>query len=163
MAGEPWYPGGYNIQPSYATAPTIHFWDLERFTRRRRRYWDAAWGRALKRWELSGLELTYHPGPLGCVEHGVTVEVIDVPPGIGAWAQYSAAPVCSFVQIDVTTWRNALRSRNIRYLTEVMTHEIGHVLGFGHGGDGIMSYLPDKPIWPNDEEIAAAREYWGTG
>jgi hypothetical protein len=157
-----WYPASYYIQPHYASAPRINYWDQESFTGRKRRYWDAAWRRALQRWEPVGLELVYHPGPIGCPSPGVTCAVVDVPPGIGAWAQFNEPPDCGFIEVDVTTWRNAVWGRNIRYLTEVMTHEIGHTLGFGHGGTGIMSYLPDKTTWPNAEEIEAARAYWGT-
>ncbi len=163
MTDTSWYPGSYYINPHYDSAPTINYWDLEAFTRRRRKYWNAAWTRALQRWAPVGLDLVFHPGPLGCPEPGVTCEVLDVPPGVGAWAQFNEPPECSFVQVDITTWRNAYKGRNIAYLTEVITHEVGHTLGFGHGGTGIMSYLPDKTTWPNAEEIAAAQAYWGTG
>lgn len=161
MTDTSWYPGSYYIQPHYASYPTINYWDKEGFTGRRRTYWNHAWRRALQRWEPVGLDLFFHPGPLGCVAHGIMAEVYDVPPGIGAWAQYNPPPECGFIQVDITTWRNAVRGRNIAYLTEVITHEVGHTLGFGHGGTGIMSYLPDKTPYPNAEEIAAARAYWG--
>jgi len=103
----------------------------------------------------------FHAGPIGCPEPGVTCAVVDVPPGIGAWAQFNEPPACGFIQVDITTWQNAVRSRNIGHLTEVLIHEVGHTLGFGHGGYGVMSTLLDKPTWPNDEEVAAARAYWG--
>lgn len=157
-----WYPEEYYIQPEFDSWPTINFWDLESFARRRRKYWNAAWSRALQRWEPVGLDLVFHPGPLDCEEHGITVEVYDVPPGIGAWAQYNAPPDCGFIQVDVTTWRNALLGRNIGPLTKTITHEVGHTLGFGHGGTGIMAVdvMSGPVIAPNAEEIAAARAYW---
>ena len=157
-----WYPENYYIQPHYASVPTINYWDQEAFTKRKRRYWDAAWTRALQRWSPVGLDLVWRPGPLGCPEPGITCEVIDVPEGIGGWTQFNEPPECGFVQIDITTWRNALTSRVIADLTEKLTHEIGHSLGFGHGGMGIMAFPSVGAIWPNAEEIAAARAYWGT-
>ena len=45
-----------------------------------------------------------------CELPGVTVEVLDVPPGIGAWAQFNEPPACGFIQVDVTTWQNAVKS-----------------------------------------------------
>jgi hypothetical protein len=162
MVDKSWYPGVYYINPHYDSAPTINYWDQESFTRRRRKYWNAAWTRALQRWAAVGLDLKFHPGPLGCPEPGVICEIFGSPPGIGAWAQFNEPPECGFVQVDQTLWRQAVWGRNIAYLTEVITHEVGHTLGFGHGGTGIMSNLADKTIWPNAEEIAAAKAYWGT-
>ena len=159
---ESWYPSEYYIQPHFESYPIIHFWDKESFTGRQRKYWNSAWKRALQRWEPVGLDLVFHPGPGPCWEPGVTAEVIDVPPGIGAWAQYNPPPDCGFIQVDITTWQNAVRARHIGYLTEVINHEVGHTLGFGHGGMGIMSYDPNKTPYPNAEEIAAAKAYWGT-
>ena len=156
---ESWYPDSYYIQPHYATAPTINYWDLESFIGRKRRYWDSAWTRALQRWAPVGLDLQYHPGPMPCPWPGVDVSVVDVPPGIGAWAQFNEPPECGFVQVDITTWRQAVLGRNIGYLTQAITHEVGHTLGFGHGGTGIMA-APLTAIAPNAEEIAAARAYW---
>jgi len=155
-----WYPSAYYIQPHYASAPTINFWDQEAFTARKRKYWNAAWTRALQRWAPVGLELVFHPGPIGCPEPGVTCEVFDVPPGIGAWTQFNEPPECGFIQVDITTWRNAVLGRNLGPLTGVITHEVGHALGFGHGGTGVMAVPLTGAVWPNAEEIAAAKDYW---
>lgn len=155
-----WYPANYYIQPHYDSFPTINYWDKHDFNGRKRKYWNHAWTRALQRWAPVGLNLVFHPGPLPCQIHGITAEIFDSPPGIGAWAQYNPPPECGFVQVDRNVWRNALIARDISYLTEVLTHEVGHTLGFGHGGTGIMSNDPNKDIWPNAEEIAAAKAYW---
>ena len=163
---QPWYPQSYYIQPGVI----YPFRSLEAFTRRRKTYWDAAWTRALQRWSPVGLELSYAPGPGPRESLATSVEVIDVPPGIGAWAAYypeppNVEPDSAFVQVDITTWRNALLGRNIGPLTKVITHEVGHILGFGHGGDGVMGFDALGQIaapMPNAEEIAAAQAYWGT-
>lgn len=162
---EPWYPENYYIQPE----TIMPFWSLESFTRRRKRYWDAAWTRALQRWDPVRLPLEYveYGGPRGRKPYQVSVEVVDIPPGIGAWAAYypeppNVPPESAFVQVDITTWKQALAARWIGHLTQAITHEVGHILGFGHGGTGIMAVPLGKAIAPNDEEIAAARAYWGT-
>ncbi len=162
---EPWWPENYYIQPQ----ELMPFYSLEAFTRRRRKYWDAAWTRALQRWAPVGLPLVYHGGLHERTPGHVSVEVIDVPPGIGGWAAYypeppNVAPYSAFIQIDITTWQNAVKSRSIADLTKKATHEVGHILGFGHGGTGVMGIGPfgPKASSPNEEEIAAARAYWGT-
>jgi hypothetical protein len=162
MVDTSWYPGVYYICPHYDSAPTINYWDRETFTARRRKYWNAAWTRALQRWAPVGLDLVFHPGPLGCPSPGVACEVVDIPPGIGAWTQFNEPPDCGFIEVDITTWQSAYRGRNIGPLTKVITHEVGHSLGFGHGGSGVMA-VPLVALSPSAEEIAAARAYWGTG
>ena len=161
---EPWWPSEYYIQPERL----MPFWSLEAFTRRRKKYWDAAWTRALQRWAPVGLPLVYHPGPNDRGVGDISVEVVDIPPGIGAWTAYypeppNVAPYSAFVQVDVTTWKDALASRNIGPLTKVITHEVGHIVGFGHGGTGIMQagVMDTNVVAPNAEEIAAAKAYWG--
>jgi hypothetical protein len=161
MSDTSWYPENYYIQPYYASYPVIHFYDLEDFSGRREDYWNHAWTRALSRWNPVGLSLKFFPKAT-CVEPGIVCSVVDVPPGIGAWTEFKEPPSCGFVQIDKTTWRGAVASRDIGYLTDVMTHEVGHVLGFGHGGNGIMASSPPRPKAPNSEEILAAKSYWGT-
>ena len=163
MVSEPWYPDSYYIQPE----SVYPFRSLEDFSRRRKTYWDAAWTRALQRWSPVGLPLTYTPGPGWRDAFQTSVEVIDVPPGIGAWTAYypeppNVEPDSAFVQVDITTWRDALASRNIGPLTKFITHEVGHVLGFGHGGTGVMGIGTFGPMSasPNEEEIEAARAYW---
>jgi hypothetical protein len=159
LADTDWYPESYYIQPHYASAPSIFYWDQELFERRKRRYWDAAWTRALQRWEPVGLDLQYVPETADVAVPCIKCSVVDIPPGIGAWTQFNEPPECGFIQVDVTTWQSALTSRTIGPLTRVITHEVGHSLGFGHGGTGIMATAP-LVNGPNAEEIAAAKAYW---
>jgi hypothetical protein len=49
-------------------------------------------------------------------------------------------------------------ARNKFGLSRIICHEIGHNLGFGHGGTGVMTY--DVEAWVSLEEIDAARAYW---
>ena len=163
---EPWWPESYYLQPHFSIRP-VPVNDLESFTHRRRKYWDAAITRAIQRWEPAGVAFDYWPNGPAYEGSAVSIEVLDVPPGIGAWTAFEyppcTKPECAFIQVDITTWQNALASRNIGPLTTTITHEFGHVLGFGHGGTGVMGFDALGMIaspQPNDEEIAAARAYW---
>src|SRR5262245_66275703 len=106
-----WYPVNYYIQPYYASAPTIHYWDQTAFTYRKRKYWNAAWTRALQRWAAVGLDLVFHPGPIGCHEPGLTCEVIDVPPRNGSGTQLQVPPEYDLHQVDIHTSQNHVQGR----------------------------------------------------
>jgi hypothetical protein len=61
------------------------------------------------------------------------------------------AGVCGFS-------KRRIRKASRYYMRYLIGHEIGHSLGLGHGTEGIMGRLEQKP---SDAEVALLRSYYG--
>src|SRR5262245_30892405 len=66
-----------------------------------------------------------------------------------------------FVMLHPDEVRRMFLGRVTGRLTGVICHELGHALGFGHGGTGIMESAVNPPYYPNDEELKALHSYCG--
>lgn len=176
-----WYPSSYYIRPAYSTVPLIRIVDaaVGGFTRwAQRRWWRQQRNKALAMWAAGGLDLKVSESLLPYSNDAITLDLWDVPTGIGAWAAWQHAdeytgPVpdprytfnCGWVQIDApmfaSLWQirktaKAYANGRLKYL---IAHEVGHTLGFGHGGNGIMA-APQVSNRVNEEELRALRDYW---
>ena len=188
---EPWYPGGSDPMagsPRYHTVPVYDdvFLDLGPL---RRKVWAEYRDRSLADWERSGLRfevrgttdylwnddftdgqnhdleilaqlewgsivLRRHDGNASSAAVGYYVDTygtIDVNCGVG--------------EFDFDDLMPSIKAGGTEYLQGAITHELGHTLGFGHGGMGVMNfkYVPGASYTVSDEEIAAVRAYYFGG
>lgn len=162
-----WYPAEYISQPYY---PRV-FKYVDRaplhLNGDRLAFWTKARDAALAMWKPGQISFRrafnhdYDPGFL-------TLDVTDTQDGTTGQAWFGAlppdatipAPGVGWAHIDTEWFEQQFLSNIKRELIEVIAHEVGHTLGFGHGGTGIMSSIPGGDV--NDEEIAALRAYWKT-
>ena len=166
---EPWYPDSYYIQPHYSTMPSyLRVEDVFAPTLgpRKRRFWTKARDQALAKWSPVGFRwetidaiTPYDRGPgdaghRGCPTGDRRVGGVRVPAVSRGSPRLRLGP---HRRRDVERRLVLEISGNLR---SVLTHEFGHSLGFGHGGDGVMA-VPRVSNTPNAEEIAAAKTYWG--
>lgn len=182
MTDTSWYPGNYRPDPAYPPA----YRTMPGFIRiedvisvvlaerpRRLAFWRRCRDSALREWDPIGLTIRLREGGQGFEPYGperVTFNFMDKA-DYGATADaLHCFEVCQpivpgtegadWVQIDRTGFEQQFASRTTGHLKYWIAHEFGHSLGFGHGGDGIMDQTPDHAV-VNDEEIAAAKAYWG--
>ena len=177
MIDASWYPGLYRPDPAYPP----HYKTMPRVLRLvdaiapelegpRLKFWLRCRDSGLREWDPTGLKIAWRPklrpyGPdrvtfalMNKADYEATANAMHcfevckpIKPG---------TPGADWVQIDRVAFEQCYQSRVTQQLKYYVAHEFGHSLGFGHGGDGIMDQTPDHAV-VNDEEIAAAKDYWG--
>jgi hypothetical protein len=175
-----WYPGPSNLDvdpPVYTTIPTIHVADGGGVASERAHLWEDAAATGVELWEPSGLSFVVtqadlNPGypwlgpdgtgdligimaqklPDGVNGVGDYIPATEQVPG-GGYAIISRRRFGSLWELHATELNHRYAHRKARQL---ICHEVGHALGFAHGGTGVMA-----GAWrPNAEEIAAVKEYY---
>jgi hypothetical protein len=162
-----WSPGGDFGSPTYSLPIPVVDGVRSTFINDRRRRWRKAVEEAISRWELP-FDLTFRPEddqPYAGTDETISslgVDPLILPGAIAlvrlhsevaqdsaAWIDAQGGGICLF-----TPWRGWWMDQS--QIESVVAHEVGHALGFGHGGHGVMM----GNFRPNDEERALAAAYY---
>jgi len=176
MTDTSWYPGEYRPDPAYPP----HYKTMPDYLRiedamlnpvrqfkspERERFWIRCRNSGLGEWDPVRLNLRVRPAVKAYGAHRVTFNLADTQVGLAASHCFEVCPPLTkpgsgWLHIDPVAFEQYFLSRTTATLKYLFAHEFGHALGFGHGGDGIMDQTPSHAV-VNDEEIAAAKAYWG--
>lgn len=174
---------GQLVAPHYATMPDyIQVFDVavrtSGWTRKQKLLWRKARNLGVQRWGYP-VQVTELKDATRYPPEGITIGRFTTTPGYssnsyGGFGLYPRRPP-EVADYDVLSWEdgkgfamiNDIEVNGAFYgnvtgrLAGVICHEVGHALGFGHGGFGIMESAVNPPYYPDGFELSAVAQYWG--